>query len=255
VENALLVGLSRQMALSRQLEVIANNVANMNTTGYKSDGALFEEFIAPTAQDDGTSRADSAVHFTNDRGIWHDFTQGPVQHTGNPLDVAIDGDGYFVVQTPNGERYTRNGAFQVNGAGQLVTADGMPVLGDNGPITFQQTDHNVAITPDGFVSVNEGNVTNVEARRGKLRLVRFARAQNLIKEGASNFRAPNGVDPEPATNAKLQQMAVEKSNVNSVLEMTRLIDITRSYAQVSALLQQTNDMRKNAISQLAEVPT
>jgi flagellar basal-body rod protein FlgF len=254
MENTLLVGLSRQVALGRQLDVVANNVANINTTGYKSDGALFEEFIGPTARAADFSGADTRLRFVQDRGIWHDFGQGGIQSTGNPLDVAIDGEGYLVVQTPAGDRYTRNGAMQISATGQLVTNEGMPVLGDGGPITFQQGDRNIAISKDGRITVNEGNNTRTESFRGKLRVVRFARSQDLIKDGSSNFRAPANLNPEPVPIVKVQQAAIEKSNVNGVLEMTRLIDITRSYTQIASLLQQQSDLRRNAIQQLAEVP-
>lgn len=255
MENTLLVGLSRQVALARQLDVVANNVANLNTTGFKSDGSLFEEFIGPTARENGFRGADRNVRFVQDRGIWHDMTQGSMQQTGNPLDVAIDGEGFFAVQGPNGtERYTRNGSFQVNAQGQLVTNEGMQVLGEAGPIVFQQSDRNIMISKDGRVTVNEGSSERTEGFRGKIRLVRFAQPQNLIKEGSSTFRAPAGLAAQPILTPNLQQATVEKANVNGVIEMTRLIDITRTYTQIATLLQQQSDMRKNAIQQLADVP-
>ena len=105
------------------------------------------------------ARADqtgSRVSFVRDRGIWHDMSAGPVEHTGNPLDVAVDGNGFLVVQTPRGERYTRNGSLQINPTGQLVTSDGYPVIGDGGPITLQPTDRQVSISRDGTISVREG---------------------------------------------------------------------------------------------------
>jgi flagellar basal-body rod protein FlgF len=255
MENTLLVGLSRQVALGRQLDVVSNNVANINTNGFKSDGSLFEEFIAPTARENGFRGADRSVRFVQDRGIWHDMSQGSVQQTGNPLDVAIDGEGFLAVQAPGGgERYTRNGALQINSQGQLVTNEGMPVLGENGPIVFQTTDTNVMISKDGRVTVNEAGNSRTESFRGKLRLVRFARPHDLIKEGASTFRAPVGMAAEAIAQPKFQQAAVEKSNVNGIVEMTRMIDITRTYTQIATLLQQQGDMRRNAIQQLADVP-
>ena len=172
MQNALLVGLSRQVALARELDVVANNIANLNTTGYKADGSLFEEYLDAAARADQTG---SRVSFVHDRGIWHDMSQGPIERTGNPLDVAIDGDGFLVVQTPRGERYTRNGAMQINATGQLVTSDGYPVLGDGGPITLQPTDRQVSISHDGTISVREGT-SKVDSARGKLRLVTFANA-------------------------------------------------------------------------------
>ena len=124
MQNALLVGLSRQVALAREMDVIANNLANMNTTGFKADGAVFEEYISPTARADNFSGADSRISFVHDRATWMDLSQGPLERTGNPLDVAINGKGYLAVQTPRGERYTRNGALQINNSGELVTSRG-----------------------------------------------------------------------------------------------------------------------------------
>src|SRR5690242_16201080 len=173
MENALLIGLSRQMVLSRQLDVVANNIANLNTTGFKSDNSMFEEFLMPVARENRFRTPDRQMGFVNDRGTWHDLRPGAVQQTGNPLDVAIDGNAFLTVQTPSGERYTRNGAMQVNAQGQLVTSDGSPVLGQNGPIVLQPTDRDVAIAADGSVTVTEGGNMKTESLRGKLRLVTF----------------------------------------------------------------------------------
>jgi flagellar basal-body rod protein FlgF len=255
MENALLVGLSRQVALGRLADVVANNVANINTTGFKGDGSLFEEFIAPTARENHFRNADRSVRFVQDRGIWHDMSQGPVQQTGNPLDIAIDGEGFLPVQGPGGaERYTRNGSLQINAQGQLVTNEGMAVIGENGPIVFQPTDRNIMISKDGRVSVNEGQDIKTESFRGKIRLVRFARPHDLIKEGSSTFRAPVGLAAEPIVTPNIMQGSVEKSNVSGIVEMSRLTDITRTYTQIATLLQQQGDMRRNAIQQLADVP-
>ncbi|HEX2536727.1 MAG TPA: flagellar hook-basal body complex protein, partial [Pseudolabrys sp.] len=169
MQNAFLVGLSRQVALSRELDVVANNIANMNTNGYKADGSLFEEYLATSARSDTGGR----ISFVRDRGVWHDMTAGQVESTGNPLDVAIDGDAFFAVQTARGERYTRNGAFHLNATGQLVTSDGDAVLGTAGPITFQPNDKQISIAADGTVSVREGS-NKTSTQRGTLRLVAFA---------------------------------------------------------------------------------
>ena len=131
MENALLVGLSRQMALNHELDVVANNIANIDTTGYKADNALFGQYLMPRASDQSFAGQDRRISFVQDRASWIDMSQGAIQRTGNPLDVAIDGKGYLVVQTPRGQRYTRNGAFSINGVGQLVTSDGDQVLGDS----------------------------------------------------------------------------------------------------------------------------
>src|SRR5476649_2951991 len=156
MQNSLLVGLSRQVALARELDVVANNIANINTTGFKADGSLFEEYLSSPARADVSG---ARVSFVRDRGTWHDLSAGTVEHTGNPLDVAIDGNAFLVVQTARGQRYTRNGSLSITGTGQLVTSNGDQVVGDAGPITFQSTDHDLVISANGIITVREGNST------------------------------------------------------------------------------------------------
>jgi flagellar basal-body rod protein FlgF len=254
MSNALLVGLSRQVALGRELDVVANNIANLNTTGFKADGAVFEEFVGRTARADGASRADSQVSFVRDRATWIDMSQGSIERTGNSLDVAIDGSGFLAVQTPRGERYTRNGALQINAEGQLVTSEGYQVLGDAGPIVLQPKDRDVAISKDGTISVREGNTAKTESQRGKLRVVGFDKPGQLQKDGSGTFAAPQSVAPQADATSRLVQGAIEKSNVRAVLEMTRMIEVTRSYTQVATMLSQQSDLQKTAIEKLAEVP-
>ena len=186
MQNANLIGISRQMALRRELEVVSNNIANLNTTGFKADTAVFEEFLMPRASSDHFTGADRKVSFVQDSSTWHDHGQGAIKQTGNPLDVAIDGSAFLVVQTPRGERYTRNGSMQINPAGELVTTEGHKVLGDGGPIQFQTDDKDIAINRDGTVTVPGGT-------RGKLRLVQFDNVQRLQKDGSSTFKTPAGV--------------------------------------------------------------
>jgi flagellar basal-body rod protein FlgF len=253
MENAVLVGLSRQVALHRELEIVANNIANLNTTGFKSDGALFEQYLMPVARDNGFTGADSRLHFVQDRATWLDLGQGPIQQTGSPLDVALEGNGFLVVQTPRGERYTRNGALQINATGELVTTEGYKVMGESGPIIFQNTDHDVTISAEGTISVREGNST-IDATRGKLRVVDFDKPQQLRKDGSSTFEADTTLQQRAATNAHVVQGAVEKSNVQSVLEMTRMIEVSRSYTEVAGIIQQQSELRRDVISRLADVP-
>jgi len=250
--NALLIGLSRQLTLERQMDVVANNVANINTTGFKADRSLFQEYLMPVAHEDNFVGGDRRLSFVQDRATFHDFTSGPSEQTKNPLDVAIAGTGFLVVQTPAGERYTRDGSMQINNQGQLVTTSGNPVLGTNGPIVFQPTDHDISIAADGNVSVLEG-VNRIDSIRGKLRLVSFAQAQSLLKEGTNLYSAGTAA-AQPDTASKVRQGFVEKSNVNSVTEMSRMIEVTRTYTQIANLLQQQSDLHKSAIQQLADVP-
>ena len=254
MENTLLVGLSRQMVLERQMDVVANNVANVNTNGYKADKSLFHEFLMPGAHEDNFAAGrDRRLSYVTDRATFHDFSQGSAEQTKNPLDVAIDGRGFLVVQTPAGERYTRDGGLQINNQGQLVTASGNPVLGTSGPIVFQPTDKQISIASDGNVTVLEG-VNRVDSVRGKLRLVSFAQAQKLLKEGSNLYSAGQGAAAAPDIGSKVRQGFLEKSNVNSVAEMSRMIEVTRAYTQISAMLQQQGDLRKSALEKLADVP-
>jgi flagellar basal-body rod protein FlgF len=253
MENMLLVGLSRQMTLERQLDVVANNVANINTTGFKADRSLFEEYLRSPAHEDNFMRADRRVSFVHDRATFHDFAPGPNEQTKNPLDISIDGKGFLVVQTPAGERYTRDGNLQINNQGQLVTQSGYPVLGNSGPIVFQQTDKQINIAPDGNVTVLEGT-NRIDSVRGKLRVVSFADPQKLIKEGGNLFAAGQGIAAQPDATSRINQGFIEKSNVNSVHEMSRLIEITRTYAQISSMLQQQHEMHRTAVEKLADVP-
>ena len=254
MQNTLLVGLSRQVVLRRELDVVANNIANINTAGFKADGAVFEEFIGKTARADKMSRRDSQVSFVRDRTTWIDMSQGTMERTGNPTDVAIDGKGFLAVQTADGERYTRNGALQINNAGTLVTSEGFPVLGENGPIQFQPTDVDVKISGDGTISVAVAGTPGQEAQRGRLRMVGFDDPSLLQKNGTGTFALREGVNIQPDTQSRFVQGSIEKSNVRSVVEMTRMIEINRTYTQVANMMQQQADLSRTAIDKLAEVP-
>jgi flagellar basal-body rod protein FlgF/flagellar basal-body rod protein FlgG len=241
------------MVLERQMDVVSNNIANVNTTGFKADKSLFQEYMMPVAHEDTFIGNDRRISYVQDRASYHDFSSGPTEQTKNPLDVAIDGNAFLVVQTPAGERYTRDGGLQINSTGQLVTASGDPVLGTGGPIVFQPTDKEISISADGGISVLEGT-NRIDSVRGKLRLVSFAQAQRLLKEGSNLYSAGEGAAPQVDAGARVKQGYIEKSNVNSVAEMSRMIEVTRTYTQVSAMLQQQGDMRKTAIEKLADVP-
>ena len=252
MENALLIGLSRQTTLERQIDVIANNIANVNTAGYKTDNTLFEEYLNTPAHEDNFVGRDRRVSFVQDRGTYRNFTQGAAEETKNPLDIAIDGSAFLAVQTPGGERYTRDGGLHINSQGQLVTVAGNQVLGTGGPITFQPTDHDVNITPDGTVTVVAGN-GRTDSIRGKLRLVNFTDAQKMLKEGFNLYGAGEGA-PQADTKSTVRQGFIEKSNVNSVSEMTRMIEASRAYTSVATMMQQQAELQKTAIQALADVP-
>ena len=254
MENTLLVGLSRQVTLERAMDVIANNVANVNTNGFKADRSMFQEYLMATAREDNFAAGrDRRISHVLDRATFYDFAQGSADQTKNPLDVAISGEGMFVVQTPAGERYTRDGGFMIDNQGQLVNASGHPVLGNNGPIRFQQTDKQINIAQDGTITVLEGT-NRIDSIRAKLRIVNFTQPQRLRKEGGNLYSLGEGNAAQADTKSVLHQGFIERSNVNAITEMSRMIEVNRMYSHIASMLQQQHDLHRTAIDRLAEVP-
>jgi flagellar basal-body rod protein FlgF len=255
MDNTLLVGLSRQVVLARKLEVVANNLANIDTTGFKGDNLIFEQFLTPEASAGAFPVGSRQIEYVLDRSTWRNLGQGAIRRTGGPLDVAIDGDAYLVVQTAGGQRYTRNGALQISANGTLVTSAGDPVLGTGGPIQFQNSDNEISISEDGMITVREGTSTTSDSVRGQLQLAQFANPRALQKQGSNLLLAPPGVTPQQAPqNVRVVQGAIEQSNVTGVAEMARMVEITRNYEQISSILQQENTQRTAALDKLSAVP-
>jgi flagellar basal-body rod protein FlgF len=248
MENTLYVALSRQMALRREMDIIANNMANMTTTAFKGEKPLFQEYLMGTGESpaiDPTSNGQIA--FVEDYGVLRNTAPGTMEQTGNPTDLALQGDGFLVIQTPDGERYTRNGHFTVDPNGRLVTREGLQVLGQTGQgITLPRDAGPPVIAPDGTISAG-GQVI------GQLRIVEFANLQDLRKEGDSLFSSLPGNDPTPAAKTTVEQGMMEGSNVQPVIEMTRMIEVSRSYQQIQALLSAQQDLQTSAIEKLAKV--
>jgi flagellar basal-body rod protein FlgF len=245
MENALLVGLSRQIALSREFEVVANNIANVNTNGFRRRQSSFAEYLMPVASADEFRRPDRKISYVIDQGTWLSTDRGSIEATEEPLDVAIKGDGFLVVEGPNGsERYTRNGALAINSQGVLVTSDGKPVLGANGRFTFSSSDKNVSIASDGTVITDQGT-------RGKLRLAMFDNPQALVNEGANEYSGPNAREAQ-ASEIQLVAGSLERSNTKPVIEMARMVEINRAYTSIASMIQRTDDLRRTAISRLAD---
>ena len=245
MQNALFVGVSSQVALQRELDVIANNMANVSTTGFKARNSRFQEYLMPTARADSFTPPDRRISYVIDQGTTLKLDQGPVEQTGNPLDIAVKGSAFIAVQAPGGERYTRNGALSVNGQGQLVTSDGYPVAGDGGPITINPQETGLSIGTDGTVSTNLGI-------RGRIKLVTFANPGALVNEGANLYSSTAPARPA-GLDGRLESGALERSNVSPVLEMTRLMDVNRSYALVTSMISRMDELRGSAISKLANV--
>lgn len=245
MQNALFVGVSSQVALQRELDVIANNMANVSTNGFKGRNSLFQEYLAPVARADSFTPSDRRISYVIDRGTTLNLDQGPIEQTGNPLDVAVKGAAFIAVQSQGGERYTRNGALSVNNQGQLVTSEGYPVVGEGGPITVNPQETGLSIGTDGTVSTNLGI-------RGRIKLVTFANPGQLVNEGGNLFSSPQPARPA-GIDGRLESGALERSNVSPVIEMTRLMDVNRSYTLVTSMISRMDELRGSAISKLANL--
>lgn len=244
MENAQLISLSRQIALTRQMDVVANNMANINTTGFKAETILFEDYQMPVARDRDFSYSDQPLQYVQDWATIHDMSSGAIAQTGNPFDIALNGEGFLAVQTPQGERWTKAGALALNSTGQLVDMNGYPVLSEGGaPIQFGAEETEVTINADGSIATNEGP-------KGNLRVVEFANVQETTRQG-SNLWA--GGTPLPATNTAVVQGAIERSNVGGVAEMAEMIRVQRSYASLASLMEKQNELRSSAIQRLGDV--
>lgn len=248
MDNSLLIGLSRQTALRRELDVVANNVANISTNGFKAQRMAFQEYLMPVARADDFPYADKRLSYVQDRGTWQDFKSGALQVTENPLDVAINGEGFFVVDTPAGERYTRDGSFLLNTQGQLVTASGEPVQTTEGVLQLAENETDLAIAADGTITTTVGV-------RGRIRMVNTANPQNLKSEGGNLFSSPVPMVEMAAGVSRLKQGVLEKSNVEPVLEVSRMMELTRSYQSISSLMQRSEQMRSTAIERLSDIPS
>ena len=228
MENSLTIVLSRQSVLSRQMDVIATNLANLETAGFKAENMIFTELLEQTAEGE-------VLSLVHDVSFVRDLSEGPMVGTQNPLDLAIHGQGYFVVDTPDGERYTRHGVFQLDDGGQIVTTEGHPVLNNGGaPIVVPLDTSTITITRDGTISADAEEI-------GQIKLVSFESPQALSKIGSGLYEA---IDQTPTTDpdSEVLQGMVENSNVKGVVEMTRMIDTVRSY-QAAAKLADTEHQR------------
>ncbi len=239
MENLSYIGLSRQMALRRQMDVIAHNLANLDTTAYKRQRMLFQEFLL------GGDPKRQKMSFVLDYGVARDTGTGRLQQTGNPLDVAVVGDGYLVVRTENGERYTKSGRLHLDDSGVLVNQTGDPVL-DNSrqEITLGEADGEIAIGADGTISTTTGPI-------GRLDLVAFDNELELRPTVAGLYEtdAPT-IAPK---DTQLRQGMLENSNVAPILEMTSMIHVLRSYQSTQRMLDTDHDLQRRAIERLGRV--
>jgi len=234
------------MVQQMRLDLLANNVANINTLGFKGDQAVFSVNQDSSAQDPAaaTDGAEPLSPYAPPFSSIIDFSQGALQQTGNPLDVAINGDGFFCIQTPDGVQYTRQGNFTLNPDGVLVSQDGYPVLGQGGEITLNKG--TVAIDPQGRVSVDGDDVD-------QLQITDFSNRDLLEKAGSGRFMV---TDPtaagQPAVNTSLRQGYLETSNVNPVRSMTEMIETARAFQAYQKVIQSEDDATAKSIEDVGK---
>jgi flagellar basal-body rod protein FlgF/flagellar basal-body rod protein FlgG len=229
---------------TQELDTIANNLANASTVGYRGEENVFSSVLANAGDRTGSALEQAMNNYGILSGTALDGSQGALQKTGNDLDMAIEGKGYFVVQTANGPAYTRNGSFQVSAKAQLVTSSGDTVMGDKGPIAMPPGQ--VAISADGTISSNGAVV-------GKIKVVGFPPNTQLTSMGASYYTAPANI-AATATDASVRQGMLESSNVNPVAGMVELVTAQRSAEMMQRALSMFNsEIDKTATQDLPKV--
>ncbi len=236
MENGILVALSRQDTLQRQLAVVAHNLANGDTAGFKRVEMLFADHPMPSPL---KARHGEPAIFVRDVATRRDLRPGELTTTANPLDLAIRGDGYFVVATPDGPRYTRNGHLSLDAGGQLVTANGFAVLGQGDqPIVLTQADTRITVARDGSLSSEVGPV-------GRLRIVSLDDAAAEEGIGGGLLRSDGPV--QDIALPVVEQGMIERSNVQPIFELERMIHVHRAYEQTSHFLQREDERIRKAV--------
>ncbi len=232
------ISLSGQNARERQMEVLANNIANLSTAGFKGERLLFNEYLANAKGSDPSSYVSMA-------GNARDMSQGALTHTGNPLDVALNGEGFLAVTQPDGTTgYTRNGHLQLDAQGELVTSAGYVIQGDGGSaIVIPPGAGQITIGADGSVSTKQGSV-------GKIPVVNFDKPQSLVSASATLYTTDQTPTPVPTT--QVMQGTIEESNVQPVLEMTKLMNASHEVAGMKNFVDGEHQRLKTAIDRLGK---
>lgn len=234
MKNPDYISLAYQNALWNKMMTVSNNMANINTSGFKKDSLLFSTHLHKIQTTE--AHKFETVSFPKQLGIAKDFSLGNFEHTGNTLDLALEGKGFFALQTPAGEMYTRNGKFRIDSEGRIVTDEGYPLLSQEGEAIFispQETQ--ILISKDGRLETENGLVAT-------LRLVDFQNPQELSKHTGTLFYSES--EPIFAENASVAQGFIETSNVNGIIEITEIIDIQRKYEAIMRIMENETKRRR-----------
>lgn len=235
MSTASYVAMSYQQSLLNKMDVIANNIANSSTPGHQSQQSMFVEFLAEA--ENGVP-----VAYVHDIATLRDTSVGPISQSGNPLDLAINGEGYFVVETEEGQFYTRNGGFRLDADGQLVNNTGAAVMSEGDlPIVFAPGESQITISRDGTVATENGII-------GRLRIVTFENQQDMEQVG--NGMLTTEQEALLAADASVEQGMLEGSNVQAVVEMTEMIKVMRTYQGAAELIKTEDERQRRAIQTL-----
>ncbi|HVK62483.1 MAG TPA: flagellar basal-body rod protein FlgF [Bdellovibrionales bacterium] len=268
MSKGIYTAVSGAIAQSAKLDTIANNLANVNTPGFKRDSQVFKEYLTAYEKEQGTitvPRIPASIEsfydtqggdkaYVDNAGTYTDFTQGSLRQTGNKLDLAIEGDGFMEVGTPDGVRFTRVGSLAVDAEGRLITKQGFPILRDGGEgapaagreIRLQSADVTIA---------ENGEIFDGGQSVGRLGLVKFGNKDALRKVGQNMFTLKDNLEAQraPASEAKVHQGALEGSNVNVVREMTEMIAATRTFESTQKAIQAYDSMAGKAVNELPKL--
>ena len=232
MESAGYTTLTRQTGLLRELQVVANNIANAATTGYRQEGLIFSEFVRRTEGGPSLSMARGNVRMTS-------MLQGPLGPTGGMLDLAIEGEGFFLIETPSGERLTRAGNFMLSAQGDLVTPDGFRVLDAGGaPIFIPPDSTSIGLSPDGTLSDNGRPLAQIG-------LVRPVDGFDMVREDGVMFRTDGGI--EPVEEGRIHQGFLEGANVDPIGQVARMIEVQRAYEMGQSFLDSEHERVTSAL--------
>ena len=241
MSDGIYTALSGAIAQQYALDVAANNAANVNTTGYRGDRPVFEEVLAKA----GAGRAPDVLRWVQASDTATTRSEGISRATGNPLDIALHGDGFLVVQTANGERYTRAGSFFAGPGGELVTQDGDAVLGDSGPIVLPSRHATVSFGTDGSIKADG-------ASAGKLKIVKIDADVPLRKEGGALLRLDaDGFVPQQDDSTEVMQGYLEGSNVHAIGSVTEMVTVSRSFDAFQKIIQTYRQLDDRAARDIA----
>ena len=239
MENAITTALSKQLILTRALDVAANNIANQTTAGFKAERSDFREYVSQVATQ---GRGDNSVSLVTDPDTFTDFSDGGLQATSAPLDFAINGDGFFAIDTDRGREYTRDGNFQLNSFGELANRNGDLVVDQNGAA--------ILIDPDlgPVVVANDGEIQQDGTPIARIGVFEFEDNRSLQRVGDNNFTSNE--DPTARDNARISQGFIETSNVQPIRAMTDMIEILRAYESAGQVIATSSDLAREAVQRL-----